>query len=210
MANFPMSETNNSKEQVKRTKKELRQEETKIWAHEIYKRMTIVPKTRMFLDFLSYLMIVLIVPLSVTISHQPGASISTIEGFRIQENLDLIFPIIFIGFSFMNIYYVREFTKDRALFEEIYTYLKQQGVDIGLQLDVSNTQASKMINQMQLAYIIGTFFVVSLWYTFYDHGRLEPLTILYGFGTALFGYFRTRLSINNPIDEFLENADSTD
>ena len=72
-----------------------------------------------------------------------------------------------------------------------------------IEIDLQNTEQYFSVNIVQFSFIFSTFFVVFLWFAFPDNPHLEPLSLLYTFGTATFGYFRAMLNVRTPIDSNL-------
>jgi hypothetical protein len=125
------------------------------------------------------------------------------EVFQLLYYIIPLLSVIAIGYS--NIKFVNTFNDRLQFFEEIQAKLKEVGKESSHTINVSETQHYKLILRIETAFVVGTFLVACLWFLEPSHSRLEPLTIIYGFGTAIFEYFRTKLAIPNPLDRFIVN-----
>jgi hypothetical protein len=159
-----------------------------------------------FLSFGAFVFLVVGIPLQVLADHIIEAQ-SPLEFDLLSIPFELLYyavPIMLIvvlGYS--NIKFVATFNDRLLLFEEIKLQLQEAGEEVTQEIDVIKTQHYKFIIRIEAVFIFGTFFVACLWFLSPEHGRLEPLTIIYGFGTAIFEYFRSKLKIPNPLDRFL-------
>lgn len=161
-----------------------------------------------FLLFRVFVVLVIAIPIQV-LTDQLIKSQNSLDLFRISipfEVLYFVIPLLsIIVIGYFNIKFVSTFSDRLQLFEEIQVKLKEAGKEQTQTLTVTETQHYKLIIRIETAFVIGTFFVACLWFLVPSQGRLEPLTIIYGFGTAIFEYFRTKLGIPNPLDRFIAN-----
>lgn len=115
-------------------------------------------------------------------------------------------PLLFvIVIGYANIRYVVTFNDRVQLYKRIRTELEKNGVVPEQKIEITRTQHYRLLNLLQITFILGTFFAACLWFLLPLRSRLEPLTIIYGFGTALFEYFKNKLEVPNPLAHLLSN-----
>ena len=110
-------------------------------------------------------------------------------------------PFIVVGLIFVtiatNILYVRSVSQQIREYEQIRDVLIEKGQDAQV-INLVDVPHFTIVDRLQIVFIIATTIATILWFLYPEVNRLEPLTIIYGFGTGLFGYFRTRLGMNSP------------
>lgn len=166
---------------------------------ELYRQLTTVPLFVSIFQYLSFIVMIFVVPILVLLNEQMCAGCKHL----ISQQVDLLLPLFFLLIGFANIIYAREYTKNSLALHEIQRVLKREGVEPKFEIVGSKTQNHKVINRLQNTYILGTFIVVCLWYLNPDNTHFEPLAAIYGFGTALFGYYRTKFSVSNSFDNYV-------
>lgn len=156
------------------------------------------PVVRSF-QALTFFIIIFLIPLQVAFEeHIPG-------DYVISERWDFVFPLAFIvAIGYANLRYIITHFNEYHSFNAIANDIRSAGEAVELALDVTETRHYKLIDVLQNTFIAGTIFTAFLWYMFPDENRLEPLTIIYGFGTALYGYFRTIFNVSNPLDRLAD------
>jgi hypothetical protein len=161
----------------------------------VYDELTKAPSWVRTFQAITFLMIIFLVPLQVAFDKLiPG-------DYVLPERWDAVFPLGFvIAIGFANVLYLISHYRQFESFNQITQSIKDSGVDLNYQLNITETQQYRLIDLLQNTFIAGTIFAAFLWFLYPEENRLEPLTIIYGFGTALFGYFRNRFNVSNPLD----------
>lgn len=144
------------------------------------------------------LICVIVIPIIVAFKGEfPGKPVLHVDG----DFIVILMVLLLVGI--LNVTYVTTYNSKWIVYQNVRAKLIENGLPANEVLEVPRQSQHRLIDSIQYGYIAGTIVASALWFVFPETSRLEPLTILYGFGTALFAYFRTRFG------EFKESSTLT-
>lgn len=122
----------------------------------------------------------------------------------------IIPPLVIFFMMITDLNRIKRIDNDLREFHRLKEDLEKLGIQSAFELNRENIAALDVIELCQSAYIAGTILSVSLWFLYPEINRLEPLTIIYGFGVGLFGYFRIYYRIPNLLDRIINQNESNE
>lgn len=159
-----------------------------------------IPRLQQIIVILLFSYISIVIPVVITFNPEFRTSINPVE-LSIFSTILLMSPIIFLILSFANIAFLTDYRLTRNTVVELEEEIKKDEENHGKlinRIDFKETLRYKFVNFLQLQYIIGAFLSTALWFMT-GIESLEPLSLIYGSGTAIFAYYQSSKNIPEPL-----------